>query len=61
MWPSASEKKLPVEGFKSIPGCPSPGRRSALRVLLTPAVGAVLMSASTVVVGINARLLRLKE
>ena len=29
-------------------------------VLLTPALGAVLMSASTVIVAINARLLRLK-
>ena len=30
-------------------------------VLLTPALGAVLMSASTVIVAINARLLRLKK
>jgi Cu2+-exporting ATPase len=29
-------------------------------LLLTPAFGAVLMSASTVIVAINARLLRLK-
>jgi Cu2+-exporting ATPase len=29
--------------------------------LLTPALGAVLMSASTVIVAINARLLRLKK
>jgi cation transport ATPase len=29
-------------------------------VLLTPALGAVLMSASTVIVAINARLLRLR-
>jgi Cu2+-exporting ATPase len=30
-------------------------------VLLTPALGAVFMSASTVIVAINARLLRLKQ
>ena len=30
-------------------------------ILLTPALGAVLMSASTVIVAINARLLRLKN
>jgi P-type Cu2+ transporter len=29
-------------------------------VLLTPALGAVLMSASTVIVAINARLLKIK-
>ena len=41
----------------------SAGGRSALRVgvLLTPAFGAVLMSASTVIVAVNARLLRLKR
>jgi Cu2+-exporting ATPase len=30
-------------------------------VLLTPALGAVLMSASTVIVAINARLLKMKR
>ena len=30
-------------------------------ILLTPAIGAALMSASTVVVAINARLLRIKD
>jgi len=30
-------------------------------VLLTPALGAVLMSASTVIVAINARLLKIKR
>jgi len=33
----------------------------SLRVLLTPAMGAVLMSASTVIVAVNARLLRLRR
>jgi Cu2+-exporting ATPase len=37
------------------------GVLSAWGVLLTPAVGAVLMSASTVVVAINAQLLRRAE
>ncbi|MBK5254515.1 MAG: heavy metal translocating P-type ATPase, partial [Vicinamibacteria bacterium] len=37
------------------------GALYAWGVLLTPALGAVLMSASTVIVGINARLLRLKK
>ena len=37
------------------------GALYAWGVLLTPAVGAVLMSASTVIVAINARLLRLKN
>lgn len=37
------------------------GALYAWGVLLTPALGAVLMSASTVIVAINARLLRLKK
>jgi len=37
------------------------GALSAWGVLLTPAMGAVLMSASTVIVAVNARLLRLKK
>jgi Cu2+-exporting ATPase len=37
------------------------GALYAWGVLLTPAMGAVLMSASTVIVAINARLLRLKK
>ena len=37
------------------------GALYAWGVLLTPALGAVLMSASTVIVAINARLLRLKN
>jgi Cu2+-exporting ATPase len=37
------------------------GALSAWGVLLTPALGAVLMSGSTVIVAINARLLRLKK
>jgi Cu2+-exporting ATPase len=37
------------------------GALYAWGVVLTPAVGAVLMSASTVIVAINARLLRLKK
>lgn len=36
------------------------GALYAWGVLLTPAVGAVLMSASTVIVAINARMLKLK-
>jgi len=32
-----------------------------LGILLSPAIGAVLMSASTVIVAINARLLRVKR
>lgn len=36
------------------------GSLYAWGVLLTPALGAVLMSASTVIVAINARLLSLK-
>jgi len=36
------------------------GALYAWGVLLTPAVGAVLMAASTVIVAINARLLRIK-
>jgi hypothetical protein len=37
------------------------GALYAWGVLLTPALGAVLMAASTVIVAINARLLRLKK
>jgi Cu2+-exporting ATPase len=37
------------------------GALYAWGVLLTPALGAVFMSASTVIVAINARLLRLKK
>ncbi len=37
------------------------GALYAWGVLLTPALGVVLMSASTVIVAINARLLRLKQ
>jgi Cu2+-exporting ATPase len=37
------------------------GALYAWGVILTPALGAVLMSASTVIVAINARLLRLKS
>jgi Cu2+-exporting ATPase len=37
------------------------GTLHAWGVLLTPAIGAVFMSASTVIVAINARLLRLKK
>ena len=37
------------------------GALYACGLLLTPALGAVLMSASTVIVAINARLLRLKK
>jgi Cu2+-exporting ATPase len=37
------------------------GERYAWGVLLTPAVGAVFMSAGTVIVAINARMLRLKK
>ena len=37
------------------------GALYAWGVLLTPALGAVLMSASTVIVAVNARLLRLKK
>ena len=58
---------LPIFGSPSGPRATtlshSAGGRSALRagVLLTPALGAVLMSASTVIVAINARLPRLKK
>jgi cation transport ATPase len=41
--------------------CVAAGASYAWRVLLSPACGAVLMSASTVIVAINARLLRLKK
>ena len=37
------------------------GALYAWGVLLTPALGAVLMSASTVIVAINARLLKIKR
>ena len=39
---------------------PPGGAWVALGALLTPAVGAALMAASTVIVAVNARLLRLK-
>jgi hypothetical protein len=48
-------------GYNVVAIPPAAGALYAWGVLLTPALGAVLMSASTVIVAINARLLRLKK
>ena len=59
------EKVLDLTGLdpadsRSLADVPNAGG-TARGVLLTPALGALLMSASTVIVAINARLLRLKK
>jgi hypothetical protein len=52
---------LKGEGYNVVAIPLAAGALYAWGVLLTPALGAVLMAASTVIVAINARLLRLKK
>lgn len=60
--PKRNEGRFPASKKRRYRYCNGEeGNRSHLGVLLTPTLGAVLMSASTVIVAINARLLKLKK
>jgi hypothetical protein len=59
--PLARQNLLWATGYNVVALPLAAGALYAWGVLLTPAMGAVFMSASTVIVAINARLLRLKK
>lgn len=55
------QNRLRATGYNGVALPPAAGVLYARGALLTPAMGAVFMSASTVIVAINARLLRLRK
>jgi len=58
---SCNYPRTPTEGYNVVAIPLAAGALYAWGVVLSPAMGAALMAASTVIVAINARLLRLKK